>query len=173
MTQTLDTNDIPQADLLWDVARVTEAVHGGAVTPAAIAAYLGNKVPRQGLYYARAAYSLGLVAKDANTGEIALTTYGRAFMRYDRTSQRQALRRLVQEREPMRSVIAALKSNNGLTREGIARTIQQLAPLSTSTALRRAQTVAAWLCAVGIASWREGRLYYVSPQLGASTFRNN
>src|SRR4051794_29254875 len=46
----LDTLLIPQADKLWDVARVPEAVQQGLTTPAAIGTYIGRIGPRQGLY---------------------------------------------------------------------------------------------------------------------------
>jgi hypothetical protein len=155
----LDTNEIPQADLIWDVARVPEALARGMTTPSAIAAYLGGKVPRQGLYYAQAAHTLGLIERDAG-GELALTTYGRAFMNYDRISKQRALRRLVIEREPMRSLVAGLHKSGGLNRDGLARLIQELAPLSESTARRRAQTIALWLCTLGLAKKEQGRLVY-------------
>jgi hypothetical protein len=42
---------IPQADVLWDVALVPEAVLRGRDTHDAIADYIGAKGQRQGLYY--------------------------------------------------------------------------------------------------------------------------
>lgn len=112
MTRSITTNDIPQADLIWDVARVPEAVAQGLTTKSQIAAYLGNKVPRQGLYYAQAAHTLGLVERDAG-GELRLTTYGRAFIGYDRISKQRGLRRLVIECEPTRSLVAGLRASGG------------------------------------------------------------
>jgi hypothetical protein len=157
-----DSNDIPQADLIWDVARVPEAIAQGMTTPSVIAAYLGDKVPRQGLYYAQAAHTLDLIERDAG-GKIALTTYGRAFINYDRLSKQRALRRLVIEREPMRSLVAGLRASGGLSRDGLARLIQDLAPLSYSTACRRAQTIARWLCTLGLARKEQGLLVYCGP----------
>jgi hypothetical protein len=161
---TLDSSMIPQADAIWHVARVPEAVVRGAKTPAAIGVYLGDKVPRQGFYYARAARVLGLVEEASGAGEVALTAYGRAFAHYDRTSQRRALRRLLLEREPTRSVVQALIASGGLEREGVAQTLQRIATLSESTAWRRAQTVATWLRDMGLAEWRGGRLWYTGPR---------
>jgi len=158
----LDTNDIPQADLIWDVARVPEAISQGMTTPSAIAAYLGNKGPRQGLYYAQAAYTLGLIERDASD-ELALTTYGRAFKGYDRPSKQRALRRLVIEREPMRSLVVGLRAGDGLSRDRLAQLIQSLTPLSDSTARRRAQTIAQWLCTLGLARKEQGLLVYCGP----------
>lgn len=159
MTITMDTNDFPQADLIWDVARVPEAVAQGMTTPSAIAAYLGGKVPRQGLYYAQAAHTLGLVERDAG-GELTLSTYGRAFVNYDRISKQRALRRLVVECEPMRSLVDGLHRSGGLSRDGLARLIQELTPLADSTARRRAQTIELWLCTLGLARKEQGRLIY-------------
>lgn len=174
MTQTrpmTDTNDIPQADLLWDVARVPEAVHHGAVTPAAIAIYLGNKVTRQGLYYAQAAQMLGLVRRDELTREYVLTVYGETFRGFSWQAQRMALRRLVLQREPLRRVVEALRRAGGLSRQGLAGVVQEIGGLADSTARRRAQTIAAWLCAVGLTIWRDGRLVLVAAPLAAPTGR--
>lgn len=154
-----DTNDFPQADLIWEVASVPEAIARGLTTPSAIATYLGNKVPRQGLYYAQAAEILGLVARDG-AGELALTTYGRAFMNYDRAAKQRALQRLVLEREPMRSLVAALRASGGLDRKGLARLIRGMVDLSDSTAGRRGQTIASWLCTLGLATKQRGLLVY-------------
>lgn len=162
MTITIDTNDIPQADLIWDVARVPEAIAQGLTTPSAIAVYLGNKVPRQGLYYAQAAHTLGLIARDSG-GDLVLTTYGRAFMSYDRISKQRGLRRLVLECEPTRSLVAGLRASGGLSRDALARLIQEIAPLSDSTARRRAQTISLWLRTLGLAAKQGGRLVYTSP----------
>jgi hypothetical protein len=161
----LDTIDIPQADLIWDVARVPEAISQGMMTPSAIAVYLGNKVPRQGLYYAQAAHTLGLIVRDAASGELVLTIDGRAFMGYDRASKQRALRRLVIEREPMRSVVAELWAGGGLSRDRVAELIQGLTSLSDSTARRRAQTISQWLCTLGLATKQQGQLLYCGPAL--------
>lgn len=168
-----DTNDIPQADLLWDVARVPAAVHHGATTPAAIAARLGNKGTRQGLYYAQAAQMLGLVRRDENTRAYALTPYGETFQGFTWAAQRMALRRLVMQREPLKTVVAALWRSGGLSRQGLAEVVQRLGDLADSTARRRAQTIAAWLCAVGVATWRDGLLVLVTPPAAPGDPRRN
>lgn len=154
----VETNDIPQADRIWDVARVPEAVSRGAVTPAAIAAHLGDKVPRQGLYYAQAAQLLGLVTRDAVTGRYALTAYGRAFTQYDHDAKRAALRRLVLQSRPVRQVADRLARTSGLTRTALVALVQDMTDLAESTARRRVQTIGLWLCALGIANWRDDRL---------------
>jgi len=162
---TLDTLSIPQADKVWDVARVPEAITKGAVTPAALGAYLGEKGPRQGLYYAQAARILGLVADETINGELVLTPHGRAFMHADRTNQRRTLRSLMFRYEPMRSAIAALREGDGMDLNGIARLLQGLAPLSDSTARRRAQTIGLWLRDLGLVARKDGRLTYCGPRL--------
>jgi hypothetical protein len=160
---TLDTADIPQADQLWDVARVPEAIARGRHDSEAIAAYIGMKVPRQGHYYTQAARILGLVTEGAPGEAPQLTTLGRSFVRSNRVEQRTFLRRLLLQREPTRSIIARLRACDGLDRRGLAEALQQLAPLAASTAGRRAHTVAAWLCAVGLAQWQDDRLVYTGP----------
>lgn len=169
---TITTIDIPQADVLWDVARVPEAILRGSSTTEAIGVYIGAKSARQGLYYARAARVLGLVGEMSPDGTVGLTTYGRAFAQYDRNSQILAMRRLLRECEPTRSVLAALKQDQGLDWDGIALILQDLAPLAESTAQRRARTAAAWLCAAGLAAWREGRLCYQSARGAGGPTRN-
>jgi hypothetical protein len=161
----LESADIPQADQLWDVARVPEAIHRGRLTTETIAEYIGMKVARQGNYYLQAARILGLVAESGPGDEPKLTTLGRGFARSNRAEQRTYLRRLMFQRDPMRSVIAALRSGEGLDRAALAHVLQGLAPLADSTAQRRAYTVAAWLTAVGLAEWRAGYLCYSGPNL--------
>lgn len=165
----LESAGIPQADQLWDVARVPEAIDRGRRTTEEIAAFIGMKVLRQGHYYTQAARILGLVAEGGPGDEPRLTTLGRGFARSNRAEQRTYLRRLMLQRDPMRSVVAALRSGDGLDRLGVARTLQALAPLADSTAYRRAHTVAAWLTAVGLATWREGRLHYTGPNFPLSS----
>ncbi|RRR66528.1 MAG: hypothetical protein EI684_20615 [Candidatus Viridilinea halotolerans] len=159
----LATTTIPQADQLWDVARVPEAIDRGRRSNEAIAAYIGMKVARQGHYYTQAARILGLVAAGEPGDEPQLTILGRGFARSNRVEQRTYLRRLLLQREPTRAVVLALRKANGLCRAEIAQTLQALAPLADSTAHRRAFTVAAWLAAVGLAEWRDGRLHYSGP----------
>ena len=157
----VETVQVPQADVLWDVARVAEAVAHGVDTTEAIGNYIGAKGPRQGLYYTQAARILGLVDDCEDTGRIALTVYGRAFVSYDPNSQRQAMRRLMRDREPTRSVINALRSKGTLGLDGVATVLQELAPLAASTARRRAHTIVRWLTNAGIADWRDGNLHYI------------
>ncbi|WP_129631153.1 DUF7226 domain-containing protein [Candidatus Oscillochloris fontis] len=160
-----ETIDIPQADILWDVALVPEAIIRGKTLPDEIAGYIGTKVARQGLYYTQAARILGFV-KPGRSGEPAeLTPFGRAFANYNQVEQRTALRRMLLQREPTRSVIAAIRASEGLRRAEVASVLQELAPLAQSTALRRAATVAAWLCATGLTEWKAGRLYYCGPNV--------
>lgn len=156
-----ETVKIPQADVLWDVVRVAEAVSRGIITTEAIGAYIGAKGPRQGLYYTQAARILGLIDDGAEPGTIALTVYGRAFVSYDIESQRQAMRRLLRQREPTSTVITALRVTGELDLDGVAHALQRIAPLADSTAHRRAQTIIRWLMHAGIAIWEDGRLRYV------------
>ncbi len=162
---TLTSADIPQADQLWDVARVPEAIDRGRHSTETIAEYIGMKVVRQGHYYLQAARILGLVAEGDPGDEPRLTILGRGFARSNRAEQRTYLRRLMLHRDPMRSVIVALRAADGLDRSALAHVLQGLAPLAESTAQRRAHTIAAWLTAVGLAEWREGRLHYTGPNL--------
>jgi hypothetical protein len=160
-----ETVDIPQADVLWDVARVPEAILRGKTLPDEIGVYIGTKVGRQGLYYTQAARILGFV-KPGKPGEPAeLTPFGRAFAAYNQAEQRTALRRMLLQREPTRSVVVAMRAGEGLLRPEVAAVLQGLAPLAQSTALRRAATVAAWLCATGLARWEGSRLAYCGPNV--------
>ncbi len=162
----LTSVDIPQADLLWDVARVPEAILRGRTLPDAIGEYIGTKGQRQGNYYTQAARIIGLVEPGDPGEPAALTKFGRAFVYYNRIEQRTALRRQMFRYEPMRSVIAALRdSSAGLSRADVGSVLQGLAPLAQSTAFRRAATVTAWLCELGLVEWREGRLSYCGPAL--------
>ncbi len=163
----LDTAAIPQADQLWDVARVPEAIDRGRRSPESIAEYIGMKVLRQGHYYTQAARILGLVAEGDPGDEPQLTTLGRGFARSNRAEQRVFLRRLLLQRDPTRTVVAELRRSGGLERNELAAVLQQLAPLADSTAYRRAHTVAAWLVAVDLAAWVDGRLRYTGPNFPA------
>lgn len=167
---TIETVKIPQADVIWDVVKVAEAVARGIDTTEAIGVYIGAKVPRQGLYYTQAARILGLVDDSQADGRITLTIYGRAFVSYDPHSQRGALRRLLRDREPTRSVIAALREQETLDRNGVASVLQAIAPLAESTANRRAHTIISWLVHAGIATWRDGSLRYIPSTAPAGGF---
>jgi hypothetical protein len=160
----LETVDIPQADVLWDVARVPEALVKGRHTTDEIAEFIGMKVARQGSYYTQAARILGFVTQGEGD-ELQLTAFGKAFARSNRLEQGKHLRRLMFYREPMRSVLIDLRSRDGADRRSIAAVLQSLAPLADSTATRRVATVAAWLCAVGLAEWRDGLLFYCGPSV--------
>jgi hypothetical protein len=167
-----ETVDIPQADVLWDVARVPEAIVRGKTLPDEIAVYIGTKVARQGNYYTQAARILGFV-KPGRPGEPAeITPFGRAFATYNHVEQRTALRRMLLQREPTRAVVVAMRNSAGLTRAEVAAVLQGLAPLAESTALRRAATVAAWLCATGLAEWQKGRLAYCGPNVPVQPSQN-
>lgn len=162
----LTTVDIPQADVIWDVARVAEAIARGRTTAEAIGEYIGAKGQRQGLYYMQAARIIGLIEMSEQAETAYLTKFGLAFTRYNRADQRAALRRQLLRYEPTRSVIAALRNApEGLDRQHIARILQQLAPLADSTALRRASTITSWLTEIGLADRRDDRLYYCGPSL--------
>lgn len=162
---TLTTADIPQADRLWDVAQVAEAVLRGHSSADAIGQWVGAKGQRQGHYYAQAARTIGLVEIHEQDGSVHLTKFGLAFARYNRIDQRAALRRQLMRYEPTRSVLAALKGGDGLEKRAIAVLLQTLAPLAESTALRRASTVAAWLTEIGLAQWCGLKLTYCGPAL--------
>ena len=160
-----ETVSIPQADMLWDVARVPEAIARGQALPEAIGVYIGTKVARQGLYYTQAARILGMVKPGAPGEPAELTAFGRAFAAYNRAEQRTAMRRTLMVREPTRSVLVAMRANGGLDRSAVAAVLQALAPLARSTALRRAATVNAWLLATELARWQDDRLVYCGPNL--------
>jgi hypothetical protein len=160
----LESVDVPQADVLWDVARVPEAVLRGRRTTDEIAEFIGMKVARQGSYYLQAARILGFVVQGEGD-ELQLTAFGKAFARSNRVEQGKHLRRLMFYREPMRSVLIDLRSRDGADRATIAGVLQRLAPLADSTAYRRAATVAAWITAVGLGEWRGSLLHYVGPAM--------
>ncbi|WP_298816552.1 DUF7226 domain-containing protein [Chloroflexus sp.] len=162
----LTTADIPQADVIWDVARVPEAITRGRMTAEEIGEYIGAKGQRQGLYYMQAARIIGLIELSEQTDSARLTKFGLAFTRYNRADQRAALRRQLLRYEPTKSVIAALRAApEGLERRDIARILQQLAPLAVSTAMRRAATITSWLTEIGLAYWHDDRIYYCGPEL--------
>lgn len=163
-----DTNDIPQADLIWDVARVPEVILDGATTTAAVAAALGDKGTRQGLYYTQAARILGLVAEFDSRASLDVTPYGQTFARYDVQRQRVALRLLVLRREPTRSVITTLQERGGLTRPMFAQVLQGMASLSWNTAFRRAQTMSQWFVELELVRRRSGMLTYSRPNTAMS-----
>jgi hypothetical protein len=157
---TVESLEIPQADVLWHVARVPEAIARGATTAEAVGVYLGAKVRRQGRYYTQAARILGLVNDDQDDGTVALSAYGKAFVRYDLPSQERALRHRMMVCEPMRSVIVALMTSGGMDVDGVANVLLRLAPISISTAQRRARTIVAWLRDLGMVQTRKRKLVY-------------
>lgn len=161
----LATSMIPQADVLWDVIRVPVAVRAGACSHEALATVLGAKVARQAVYYAQAARILGLITDRPAGAPLALTPYGRAFVRYDFHGQCRALRHLMLRTEPMRAVVQALIDRDGQSLDDIGVLLQAMAPLAPSTAHRRARTIVHWLCDLELARWQDSIVIYSGPQL--------
>ena len=149
---------MPQADNIWDVARVVDVILGGATAAAAVGAALGAKVPRQGHYYVQAACTLGLVEAPEAGKPLQVSRMGQTFAAADRTQRHLILRVLVQQQEPLHTVVECLRVRGVMTREGLTRLVQQTVGLAPSTAHRRAQTISCWLTTLGLARWEEGGL---------------
>jgi hypothetical protein len=162
----LQSVDIPQADSIWFVVRVLDAVYEDRVSARDIGAYLGDKVGRQGSYYVHAARILGLVTLDPQRHTVALTPYGRALRTYDPVARERALRHLVVRTEPMRAVVHEMVRRGGLDEGAISLVLQRLAPLSASTAERRVRTVLAWLRDLKLIDGDgDGNWHYCGPKL--------
>jgi hypothetical protein len=165
----LESIDIPQADSIWFVMRVLDAVHEERLSAREIGAYLGDKVGRQGSYYVHAARILGLVTIDPQRHTVALTPYGRALRTYDPVARQRALRHLVVRSEPMRTVVHEMVRCGGLNEGAIGALLRELAPLSESTAERRVRTVVAWLRDLELIDGDgDGRWHYAGPRLLAA-----
>jgi hypothetical protein len=160
----LPTIDIPQANDLQKVVATLQAIADGHTAPQAIAAVLGV-APRHGSYYLHAARILGFVTLDRRSLHASLTEPGNALLRAaSEDERRQLLRVVLAAREPIRSVLALLHEERSISENDVGALLQQLAPLGASTALRRAQTLLAWLQAVDLAALVGGRWYGVAAQ---------
>ena len=106
-----------------------------------------------------------MVQTDEHGEEARLTPFGRAFSSYRLPDQRVTLRRLMLYREPTRSVMIALRERGTLNTTEIAQVLQTLAPLSLSTAVRRARTIASWIETTGLGAWSGHRIHYTGPSM--------
>jgi hypothetical protein len=136
------TVPIPQADRLDRIAEIPLLVALGYATPKALAERL-EMDPRQGSYYLDAACAVGLLEKDP----YRLSDLGEEYAGAEQGVREAILARavlgvpLIQE-----LLISLLTSPNGLLRrEELLEVMRRSAGLGESTAVRRAQTLWAWL----------------------------
>ncbi|WP_242333347.1 hypothetical protein [Anaeromyxobacter sp. SG66] len=133
----LETKEIPQADMLDTVFRVLELTAAGAeITPQAL-----GVVERQVLYYVHAAKVLGFLDKDGEptpAGWRCLPVNAAARLRcaadgFERSTCGTAWARW-----------AGKRSVADVDPASAAEFLESVSPLSSSTAERRAQTLKAW-----------------------------
>jgi hypothetical protein len=152
----IQSEDIPQADVLDDVVRTVEAVGSGARTFADIARALG-KVDRQGRYYRKAAEILGFIRNDNNRSVV--TARGRAFL--DNPPERaQRLAEAVLKSRLIQRVIPYLESkgSHGVSRAQMESFIEEVTdPVGASMIPRRVSTVLSWLERIGMVREHKGR----------------
>ncbi len=132
----------PQADDLSKVFDVTDILAAGPTTKEEIAERF-DVDPRQGDYYANAAYWLGLVDKSGH--QFTLTQAGREFSKKSRIDRIVEIAQLVSKMPAFSEAAEAFAQRKPLETEEIAEIISRSYGLSGTTPARRASTVTAWI----------------------------
>lgn len=157
------SEEIPQADNLFDVVRTVIAVGQGARTFQQIAQAI-NKVDRQGRYYRKAAEIIGLVINRSNNA--SLTPLGLSFVRNDPTVSHPILIQGVFNSRIFQRIIPFLESKgtDGVSRDEFKSFLIETTDLgNTSMPNRRISTVISWANDLGMVSVINGR-YVIAQQ---------
>lgn len=135
--------EIPQADKLANIRQLAAAVGDGIHHPAALLELL-DVDQRHFAYYRQAAVILGIL-RVRDDRSLALTDRGRRLTAAPEASsaERQVFRRAIAEAEALRPFRACFDAPNVDARK-LARQVQRLTGLASSTAARRAQTLVKW-----------------------------
>ena len=142
---------IPQADVLPDIAAVTDAVSAGATTFQAIAAAIG-KVERQGRYYRLAAEQLGLLLPTSGNHS-ALSPLGQSLIGASNDEERREIFVQGMMQNPILNGILNLITDAGDAGRSRAELEQWLKDNTTATGAtpaRRVSTIRAWLASMGL-----------------------
>lgn len=152
----INSNDIPQADILEDVIKTVIAVSQGHATFQDIASFI-NKVDRQGRYYRRAAELLGLIKNRANTS--ILTGLGREFVRTNATLQNPILIQSILGTRIFQRLIAFFETHpEGVSRDEIIEYLSNVtSDIGPSMLPRRVMSLLSWLSALNIIEERNQR----------------
>lgn len=138
--------EVPQADKIWDVAALVDAVSSGADGDIALGAAIG-KSARQGRYYRLAAESIGLL-EPVIGGHSELSEEGENLVAAQQSPQRRnILIAAVLSSRFFRALLGFIESagSNGRTKAQIVEWMGRNTTLSGSTTWRRYSTVRAWL----------------------------
>lgn len=143
------TKDVPQADVLQEVVRATEAVLLHKSSFQEIAKHIGL-VERQGRYYRLASELLGLT-KRVSTNVSTITPLGSQLLQSPPDLRREILKNQVLRIPIIQSVVGMLVSSNGIaSRQNLVDSIEVLANTTKGMADRRLTTILSWLSDLGI-----------------------
>ena len=145
----IQSEDVPQADNIYDVIKAVEAVSQGYASYQEIASYIG-KVGRQGRYYRRAAENLGFIKNYHNKS--VLTKLGRAFVKANKTDRDNILFHAVLNSRIFQRLVPFFEMHRkGVSRSQIISFMSEVTePTGTTMMGRRSNTVINWLQSVGI-----------------------
>lgn len=157
----IDSNDIPQADVLTDVIKTVLAVADGAKSFQDIAKYIG-KVERQGRYYRRAAEIVGFIENAGNSAR--LTALGKEFIKTGANLKNPILISAVLNIRIFQRLIAFLETkHNGANRAELTHYLGNVTEdIGASMLPRRVSTLTAWLEALDIIEERDHRVLLTS-----------
>lgn len=138
----LNSNEVPQADMLHDVIKLVEFVqHNPGSTDSMIAGYI-NKGKRQGRYYRHAAQLLGLIVNDNNSAN--LTTEGSYFLGQNSSDRTILIRKKVMNLKAFQLVLELIRRTTNCGERDIEKLLQNEG-LTLTTGDRRAKTLIHWL----------------------------
>jgi hypothetical protein len=137
--------NIPQADSFWRVADLPLLITQGINDSGKLASHYKFD-PRQSSYYRQAAEFLDLVRLE-KSNRYVLTDLGRDFVTRTADERRKILAGLLAGFPPMRAALdlSAQKAEKGIGKREVAAMIAAHSAITSSTPLRRASTLLAWM----------------------------
>lgn len=158
----IPSREIPQADVIDDVAGVALAVAAGATRFQEIANAI-SKVARQGRYYRLAAEILGLVSNENN--HAVLTGLGQRYIVAGPSERGLILRAQVANTPVFQRVLLMIEASGGvINRDQLVGFLHALTePTTPKMVERRAGTLTAWLSRTGLVEL-DGTVIRLVPQ---------
>lgn len=154
----VQSEEIPQADILIDVIKTVIAVSEGYTTFQKISHYI-DKVERQGRYYRKAAEIIGFIKNFRNNSY--LTPLGEKFLKSDPTLNNPLLLQGVLNSRIFQRIIPYLEFKKNISRNNFVKFLYTVADLGgKSMAPRRISSVINWLKDLNIVSQKKNIYHF-------------
>ena len=150
----------PQADDLSKIINLVISINNGYDSAEEISDYL-NLGRRQGLYYTKAAQLLGLVKlEDSN---VKISAIGLSLINSNDKQRNEILKKRVLSLPLIKEILKFVKLQKlkTITIEELTELIENYANLASSTADRRARTIASWFVWIGYAERDKELIHFI------------